>query len=130
MLLDWCQDTPLKHKSLPGLGNGLVAAIRRRFLSIMNTVLASKLNVPADMFCETYYPSHLIYRDFRMEKQGRLLEWAVERFRCDVGFASTLGFVPAGGADDGHRLREHLHSRQSSKSRTTSSHSMIRPEMM
>ena len=47
-----------------------------------------------------------------METQRVLLEWAVERSRCDVGFANELEFVPIGGTDDVHRLREHSHSRQ------------------
>ena len=127
-LLDWCRDSSLKHTPLRGLGYGLTYLFRRLDGQMIQQILNSKLNVPADMFCEAYDqdPGSRGFRKLQTEKYRQaLIAWGVERSRCDVGFANDLRFVPTGDSDDKHRLRRHLRSRQSSKPHATSSLAMM-----
>ena len=97
---------------------------------MIQEILDSKLNVPVIMFCEAYCSTQLKYFAEEWDLERRLLEWAVERSRHDVGFASDLEFIPTGDIDDQHRLREQLRSKRSLKLHETNWHAMMRPEKM
>lgn len=110
MLLDWCHDSLLRHKSLPGLGYGLIALVQGatsaqadllRTEDLIQKIRNAKLDSTADTFCETYY--YVIspnYHDREMACQRSLIDWGIERCWRDVLSANALGFVPTGGTDD------------------------------
>lgn len=134
-LLDWCQDSPLKSKLLPGLGKGLLRMMRvgkydSELHSDVQRIRNSKLNVPADKFCGIYDETCAGHDFWALEIRQVLLVWGVEIARRDVDFASALGFVPTNNTEDQQRLREHLRSRRSFESHAVNANAMIRPEMM
>jgi hypothetical protein len=115
LLLDWCQDSPLKYRSLPGLGQGLVYVVRGLFLgrTMMQYILDSKLDISVDKFCEAFQKVLNCSHSFENRYCLAFLGWGVERSRRDEVFANELEFVPTGDDDDQHRLIEHLRSRRS-----------------
>lgn len=71
---------------------------------MIQKILESKLDVPADMFREAFYKVH--HTD--EHHCSALLAWASERASRNAEFARDLGLVPKGYTDDYHRLSEHL----------------------
>lgn len=135
ILLDWCQDSTLKSKSLSGLEKGLVSALDAHhygafFHSMIQRVRNSKLNIRADKFCYIYDRRPPSYLHRAKEHQQDLLAWGVEIASRDVYFALALGFVPTGDTDDQHKLRDYLQSRESFKPPATNYNAMMRPEML
>ena len=118
MLLDWCQDSPLQYRLLPGLGHGLVYLAKGHYSSLyfmaIQRIRDSMLNIPADNFWQAYCCARKPFSSgyFETECQRVFLEWGVERSCRDVDFANRLGFVPTGGAGDLQRLEQHLERRQ------------------
>jgi hypothetical protein len=134
-LLDWCNDSPLKRKSMPGLGRGLIHLVLRwSEAPEVEQITCSMLDVPANMFCQAHYHACGYFNTSdvfeRTSCQRVLLAWGLERCRRDAVFARELGFIPTGDIDDQQRLERNLHRRRQPERHAASSRAMIRPERM
>jgi hypothetical protein len=133
-LLNWCRESALKYKPLRGLACGLIVLAEHMELDMVQLILNSQLDLPADLFCEAYYVacSPHLSNNYYQDEHGRqiLLEWALECSRRNASFAAELQFVPTGDKDDQNRLEEHLQSKRSLQPRPASGRAMIHPEKM